>query len=104
MSADALIITRRLTSAFLQAVPPHVQAFDAYLYAIVKRRPGKDQPGIYGKDVRLDPCELNWDQRSITMTIPYNINHGITSADDLDPSFYESVQAAFLALLYGCIP
>ena len=101
---ESLVITRRVTSIFLQAVPHQVERFDAYLYAIVQRRPDKIVPGIWGKDVRIDPCELDWTQKSITMTIPFNINDGITSVDDLDPRFFESIQASFLALMYGCLP
>ncbi len=75
------------------------------MYAVVKRRPGKDLPQEkWGTDVRLDPCILDWTRKTITVTIPLNINTGVESVDDLDPNFYESVEAGFLALMQGCLP
>lgn len=98
-------ILRRATTPFLQAIPPIVDHFDAYIYAIVKRKPGKDLPGVkWGTDVRLDPCEFDWVSKTISINIPLNINVGIESVDDLDPTFFESVEAAFLALIQGCLP
>lgn len=97
-------LTRRTTSSFLQAIPPSITYFDAYVYAVVKRKKGLDDHNHkWGVDVRLDPCELDWDSKTITITIPLNINHGITSIDDLDPNFFEAVQASFLALMHGCL-
>ncbi len=96
--------TRRCTTPFLAAVPPQVAHFDGYLYAVVKRKPGKDLPDHkYGVDVRLDPCRLHWKSRTISIRIPLNINAGIGSVDDLDQNFFEAVEAAFLALMQGCI-
>jgi hypothetical protein len=98
-------LTRRVTTPFLQAVPPQIQHFDAFIYAVVKRRPGKDIPDEkYGVGVRLDPCILDWTRKTITITIPLNINTGIMSVDDLDSNFYEAVEAGFLALMQGCLP
>lgn len=98
-------IVRRATTPFLQAIPKIVDHFDAYIYAIVKRKPGKDLPDVkWGTDVRLDPCEFDWVSKTISINIPLNINAGIKSIDDLDPMFFESVEAAFLALLHGCLP
>jgi hypothetical protein len=97
-------ITRRVTTTFLQAVPPQVESFDAFIYAVVKRKPGKDTKDKWGTDVRLDPCILDWDKKVITIHIPLNINTGIETTDDIDPDFYESVEAAFLTLMWGCIP
>lgn len=94
-----LLIHRRVTTPFLQAVPPQVEYFDAYLYAVVKRR--HHQPGT---EVKLDPCVLDWTSKIITIHIPFNINEGITSFDDLDPLFFEAIEAAFLALIFGCLP
>lgn len=100
-----IFVIRRVTSPFLQALPQTLEHFDAYLYAVVKRKPGKDLPDTkWGTDARLDPCELDWASKTISITIPLNINIGITSVDDLDPTFFESVEAAFLSLIQGCMP
>lgn len=104
-SMSEIVITRRCTTPFLAAVPPQVEHFDAHVYAIVKRKPGKDLPNEkYGTDVRLDPCLLDWTTRCITIHIPLNINTGIESVDDLDPAFFEAVEAAFLAIIQSCMP
>lgn len=98
-------ISRRVTTLFLQAIPPQIQHFDAYIYAIVARKEHKIVPDDkFGTYVRLDPCELDWKRKSITVTIPFNINTGIESIDDLVDDWYEAVEAAFLALICGCIP
>lgn len=94
----------RLTTSFLQAIPDNIKQYDAYLYAIVKRKPSSiiyNNP--YGLDVRLDPCVLDWKTKTITIYIPTNINVGIKSIDDLDPSFFESVEVAFLSLLQNSL-
>src|SRR5687767_3944304 len=97
--------SRRVTTSFLQAVPQQITHFDAHIYAVVKRRPGKDlRDEKWGCDVRLDPCIFDWIRKTITITIPLNINTGVTSVDDLDEHFYESVEAAFIALMHGCLP
>jgi hypothetical protein len=99
-----IVVTRRVTSPFLEAIPPQVELFDAYIYAVVKRKPGKDIPDHkFGEDARLDPCVLNWQQKTITIELPLNINHGIDSIDDLDPDWYEAVEAAFITLINGCL-
>lgn len=98
-------LTRRATTPFLQAIPPQIEHFDAFIYAVVKRKPGKDVEGDkWGSDVRLDPCTFDWTRKTITIVIPLNINTGVESVDDLDPNFYEEVEAAFLALMWGCLP
>ncbi len=100
---NEILITRRCTTPFLAAIPPRIAHFDAYLYAVVKRKPGRDVPGHkYGTDVRLDPCTLHWRSKTITIRIPLNINVGVGSVDDLDQTFFEAVEAAFLALMQGC--
>ena len=100
-----LVITRRVTSAFLSSLPANVEEYSAYLYAIVPRKPESIIPQVkYGTDVRLDPCYFDWATKTITMNIPFNINPGIASIDDLEPSFYESIEAAFLALLFSVAP
>ena len=97
-------ITRRATTPFLQAIPEIVCHFDAYIYAVVKRKPGKDMPNQkWGTDVRLDPCEFDWETKTISITIPLNINIGIMSIDDLNNDFFECVEAGFLALINGCV-
>ncbi len=101
---NTITFTRRVTTSFLLAIPPQINKFDAYLYAVVKRKPEKEIDGKWGKDVRIDPCFLNWDQKTIEMRVPLNINEGIESVDDLDESFFETIQAAFIALMYGCLP
>lgn len=99
-----LTYTFRITRPFLVAVPPVVKHFDAYIYSVVKRKPGMDIPHEkWGVDVRLNPCILDWDKKCITIKIPLDINTGITSIDDLDPDFYEDVQAAFLTLISNCL-
>jgi hypothetical protein len=97
-----LILTRRVTSPFLQAIPQQIEHFDAYMYVVVPRKNGKDIPGHeWGTDVRLEPVELDWDRMNITVTIPLNINYGIRSFDDLDPNFFESIEVAFLSLMHA---
>jgi len=98
-----IYLTRRVTSPFLQAIPPNIQHFDAYLYAVVKRKPEKETNNEWGKDVRIDPCFLNWEQKIIEMVIPFNINNGIKSIDDLDEEFFEAIQASFIAMMYGML-
>ena len=102
--SPSITFTRRVTTAFLLAIPPQINKFDAYLYAVVKRKPEKETSGKWGKDVRIEPCFLNWDQKTIEMRIPLNINKGIKNMDDLDENFFETIQAAFIALMYGCLP
>lgn len=97
-------VVRRVTTTFLQAVPPQVEHFDAFIYAVVKRKQGRDIDDKWGKDVRLDPCILDWDKKIITINIPLNINAGITTENDIDPNYFEEVEAAFLALIFGCLP
>ena len=98
-------ITRRVTTPFLEAVPPQIIHFDAYIYAVVQRKEGLDLPDEkFGKDVRIDPATLNWKRKTITAIIPLNINTGIKSIEDLDPSWFESLEASFLALIYGSLP
>lgn len=102
---SAITITRRVTSPFLEAIPPQVITFDAYIYAIVSRKEGKDLPDEkYGKDVRIDPATLNWKQKTITANMPLNINAGIESVLDLREDWFECLEAAFLALITGCLP
>ena len=101
---NEIIVSKRVTTSFLDSIPKSIKHFDAYIYAIVKRKPGLDKPDEkWGIDVRIDPCELDWNSKTILMTIPLNINTGIQSIDDLEDNFFEAVQAAFLALMHGCL-
>ena len=100
----ALKLVRRVTTPFLQSIPPEIENFDAYMYAIVKRKPGKDFPNHeWGVDARIDPCILDWKHMSIHMTLPDKINYGIDSFDDLEPEFFEAIEAAFVSLIYSCL-
>ncbi len=101
---EEILLTRRITSPFISAIPKQVKEFDAYIYAVVKRKNGKDIPdNKFGTDVRIDPAIINLSKGTITVKIPFNINYGIDSIDDLEEHWYESLQAAFLALIYSCI-
>lgn len=98
-------ITRRVTTSFLEAIPSQVSHFDAYIYAVVKRKNGLDIPEEkYGINVRIDPATFNWNQKTITAVIPYNINIGIKSIDDLHETWFESLEAAFLAMIHNSLP
>lgn len=100
-----LIITRRVTSNFLKSLPETIEQYSAYLYLVVDRAPHAILKEVkYGDDVRIDPCYFDWATKSITMYIPYDINPGIGSIDDIEPTFYEGVEAAFLALLFSVSP
>lgn len=102
---EALKITRRVTTPFLEAIPQQVECFDAYIYAVVKRKNGLDIPeDKYGVDVRIDPATLNWKQKTITAIIPYNINTGIKSIEDLEETWFESLEAAFIMMIYNTLP
>lgn len=98
-------VTRRVTTPFLEAIPPQVTHFDAYIYAVVQRKEGLDLPDKkFGTGVRIDPAEFNWKRKTITVIIPLNINTGIKSLEDLEPNWFESLEASFLALIYGSLP
>ena len=86
----------------LDSMPPHIEVFNAHLYAIVARKRGREVAGEKGKDVRLDPCTLDWATKIITIRVPHDINPGVNSVEDLDPDFFETVQAAFLTLAHAC--
>lgn len=104
-SMNQLIITRRVTSNFLKLLPDTVEQYSAYLYLVVDRAPHAILKNTkYGYDVRIDPCYFDWVTKSITMYIPQNINPGIESIDDIEPTFYEGVEAAFLAMLLSICP
>lgn len=100
---NELIIRRRATSTLLRSLPVHIEEFNAQLYVIVARQPGSEVSGERGKDVRLDPCTFEWDNKQITIRIPLDINPGIHGVEDLHPDFFEAVQAAFLTLAHACV-
>jgi len=104
MENKDIILTRRITSPFLQAIPPQVTEFDCYIYAVIKRKKGRDIKGEFGTDVRIDPAILKLSQGIIQIFIPADINHGLKSIDDLQEGWYEAIEAAFLSLIYGCLP
>ena len=90
-------ITLRATSSFLQAIPPPITHFDADIYVVVNRKEGLNLPEEkYGTYVRLDPVHFDWTSKTFTINIPTNINTGITSIDDMEENWFESVQAALL--------
>lgn len=98
-------VTRRFTSPFVEAIPPQITHFDAYIYAVVKRKKGLDLPSEpFGVDVRIDPAIITWQNKTITAIIPTNINAGISSIEDLDPDWFEALEASFLALMHGILP
>lgn len=102
---DLIRVTRRVTTPFIEAIPPQIIHFDAYIYAVVKRKAGMDLPReAFGVDVRVDPATLNWNSKTITATIPLNINAGISSIEDLHPDWFEMIEASFLALMHEMIP
>jgi hypothetical protein len=93
-------LTRRVTSSFIDAIPKQYEDLQGCVYAIVQRKPEKVVPDSpYGIDVRLEPCSLNLAERTIKMTLPLDLNEGIHSFEDLDPHFFEAVEAAFLVLI-----
>jgi hypothetical protein len=102
---DGLTIRRRITASMLAAIPPEIQHFDGRLYLVVKRKPDKDVVDHpFGVDVRIDPCEFDWDSKTITLHIPFKINHGIATIADLATGFYDGIEAAFLMLMKSCLP
>jgi hypothetical protein len=100
-----IIVTRRITTPFLEAIPPQVTYFDAYIYAVVKRKEGLDLPDEkFGTNVRIDPAKFNWKRKTITAIIPFNINTGVSSLEDLQDDWFECLEVSFLALIHGCLP
>ena len=103
-TCSVIKVTKRFTSPFIEAIPPQIVHFDAYIYAVVKRKKGKDLPTQpFGVDVRIDPVVLDWRSKTITANIPININAGISTIEDLEDDWYESVQAAFLTLMHATL-
>ena len=99
-----LKLTRRVTTPFLQSIPTEIEHFNAYMYAVVQRKPGKDFPDHeWGVGARIDPCILDFDHLSIEMSLPSKINYGIESFDDLDPRFFEAIEAAFISMMHGVL-
>jgi hypothetical protein len=83
-------------------MPPHISIFDAYLYAEVPRKVDKILPCQFGDVVRIDPAKLQLQKGIITVNIPLDINVGIYSIDDLECTWFESIEAAFLNLMVSC--
>lgn len=94
MSED-IVISRRLTSNFIDLIPPQVQEFTAELYLIV---PTKNEQ----LDIRINPCVFDWATKRITMVLPKDLNPDITGVNDLNPDWFDGVQAAFYMLIVSC--
>lgn len=88
-----ITLKRRVSTDFLESIPQSIQNINVKMYLVVKRK--QDIDCNYGKDVRIDPCELNLKEKTINFTIKTRYNPGIQSFDDLEPTFFESAQAAF---------
>jgi len=94
----------RVTTPFLQSIPKQIERFDAYIYAVVDRKSGNQFPDQeYGTKAIIEPCTFDWDHMSIHMTMMEKVNYGIKSFDDLDPQFFEAIEAAFLSLMYSSL-
>lgn len=101
----AITVTKRITSSFLEDLPPQVITSDLFIYAVVKRKKEHDYPNEkFGVNVRIDPAVFDWQSKTITAKIPLNINYGITNINQLDDYWFESVQAAFIILIKSCLP
>lgn len=98
-----ITFTRRVTTSFIESIPQNIDTFNAHIYAIVNRK--SDIPEHkWGVQARLNPCVFNWESKTITITIPKKTNYGINTIDDLDPNFYEAIEAAFISLMHSCLP
>ena len=98
-----LNIKCRITSTLLDALPDQIVEFNAHLYVIVKRKQESFGPTKSEQSVKLDPCILDWESKTISIRIPFDINPNITCMNDLPPDFFDVVQAAFLTLAYACV-
>tara|TARA_R110000751_G_scaffold186010_7_gene292470 strand:+ start:244 stop:564 length:321 start_codon:yes stop_codon:yes gene_type:complete len=99
-----ITVTKRVTSSFLEALPPQVITSDCYIYAVVDRKEEYDYPNEkFGTQVRIDPAIFHWKSKTITVHIPLNINYGIKNIDQLDQFWYESIQAAFIIFMKSCL-
>jgi len=94
--ADMIMATRRVTTPFLAALPKNLNRFNAHIQARVKRKDGED--------AILDPCSFDWDRMAITIVIPLDKNEGLYRIEDLEPNFFEALEAAFLNLIHNCSP
>lgn len=88
-----ITLKRRVSTDFLESIPESIQNINVKMYLVVKRKQNIDCE--YGTDARIDPCELNLKDKTINFTIRKRYNPGIQSFDDLEPTFFESAQAAF---------
>lgn len=100
-----ITVTKRVTSTFLEDLPPQVIISDLFIYAVVKRKKEHDYPNNkFGVNVRIDPATFDWQSKTITACVPLNINYGITTLDQLDEYWFESLQAAFIIFIKSCLP
>jgi len=99
-----ITLTKRATSPFLVAIPSQITHFDARIYVVVKRKPGLDLPHKkYGQNVRLDPVSFDWCSKLFTINIPLDINIGISSIEDIEEDWFDSVQAALLMFMVNTL-
>ena len=104
-TTQTITVTKRVTSSFLEDLPPQVITSDVFIYAVVKRKTEHDYINEkFGVDVRIDPATFNWQSKTITANIPLNINYGINNIDQLDEYWFESLQAAFIIMIKSCLP
>lgn len=104
-TTQTITVTKRVTSSFLEDLPPQVITSDVFIYAVVKRKTEHDYINEkFGVNVRIDPATFNWQSKTITANIPLNINYGINNIDQLDEYWFESLQAAFIIMIKSCLP
>lgn len=92
--SQAITITRRVTSPFLQALPPNLEEFNAHMQIRLQTE------NKY--EITIDPCILNWETMTITIIIPLDRNKELCNINDFNPIFFEAIEAAFLTLIYNC--
>lgn len=103
---DTITISKRVTTSFLQAIPLHVEEFDAFMYLMIPRKKCKIQQCQFGDCVIIDPARLCLSRGIIYIDIPFGsveepLNCGISSIDDMIDDWFEYVQACFLSLIYS---
>lgn len=96
---QTITLKRRVSTDFLESISQDILDINVKMYLVVKRK--KAIGCEYGADARIDPCELNLKNKTISFTINTKYNPGIESFDDLEPTFFESAQAAFTIFCYS---
>lgn len=97
--SQTITLKRRVSTDFLESISQDILDINVKMYLVVKRKQAIDCE--YGGDARIDPCELNLRNKTISFTINKKYNPGIESFDDLEPTFFESAQAAFTIFCYS---